>query len=164
MKYLLPMLPPERSCPPRLHSPRALPWRKPHAAGRCDVRRRLLLVHGAALRQAAGRVSTTSGYIGGQKRNPLTRRSRRAGPATPRSCRWPMTRSKVSYEKLLEVYWRNVDPTVKDRQFCDVGSQYRSAIFYHSEEQKRLAETLEGRDREDEAVQSTDRHTDNGGR
>jgi peptide-methionine (S)-S-oxide reductase len=48
--------------------------------------------------------------------------------------------AKVSYEKLLEVYWKNVDPTVKDRQFCDIGSQYRTSIFYHSEEQKRLAE------------------------
>ena len=48
--------------------------------------------------------------------------------------------AKVSYEKLLDVFWRNIDPTVKDRQFCDTGSQYRSGIFYHGEDQKRLAE------------------------
>ncbi|HKV13163.1 MAG TPA: peptide-methionine (S)-S-oxide reductase MsrA, partial [Thermoanaerobaculia bacterium] len=47
---------------------------------------------------------------------------------------------KVSYEKLLEVFWHNVDPLVKDRQFCDHGHQYRTAIFYHDETQKRLAE------------------------
>src|SRR5438046_10505473 len=51
---------------------------------------------------------------------------------------------KVSYEKLLEVFWKNVDPTVRDRQFCDIGSQYRTAIFYHSTEQKRLAEASTG--------------------
>ena len=48
--------------------------------------------------------------------------------------------AKVSYEKLLDVFWHNIDPTVKDRQFCDIGSQYRSAIFVHDDEQRRLAE------------------------
>ena len=48
--------------------------------------------------------------------------------------------AKVSYEKLLDVYWHNVDPTVTDRQFCDVGSQYRTAIFVHTEDQRRAAE------------------------
>jgi peptide-methionine (S)-S-oxide reductase len=47
---------------------------------------------------------------------------------------------RVSYEKLLDTFWHNVDPTVKDRQFCDIGTQYRSAIFYHNAEQKHLAE------------------------
>jgi peptide-methionine (S)-S-oxide reductase len=47
---------------------------------------------------------------------------------------------KVSYERLLEQFWVNHDPTVIDRQFCDVGSQYRPSIFWHDEEQKRLAE------------------------
>jgi len=46
----------------------------------------------------------------------------------------------VSYEKLLEVFWRNIDPTTADRQFCDQGTQYRPAIFYHSEAQKQLAD------------------------
>jgi len=47
--------------------------------------------------------------------------------------------ARISYDKLLDVFWRNIDPTAKDRQFCDVGSQYRSGIFFHSEEQRRLA-------------------------
>jgi len=46
---------------------------------------------------------------------------------------------KISYKELLDVYWRNIDPTTADRQFCDVGNQYRSAIFYHTEEQRREA-------------------------
>jgi peptide-methionine (S)-S-oxide reductase len=49
--------------------------------------------------------------------------------------------SRVTYERLLEVYWRNVDPTVKDRQFCDVGSQYRAAIFVHDDAQRSAAES-----------------------
>lgn len=48
--------------------------------------------------------------------------------------------SKVSYEQLLDIFWVNVDPTVKDRQFCDVGSQYRSAIFPAGDEEKAAAE------------------------
>ncbi len=48
--------------------------------------------------------------------------------------------AKISYQGLLDVFWHNVDPLAKDRQFCDVGSQYRSAIFYHDAEQRKLAE------------------------
>jgi peptide-methionine (S)-S-oxide reductase len=52
---------------------------------------------------------------------------------------------KVSYEKLLENFWVNHDPTTIDRQFCDGGSQYRPGIFYHDAEQKRLAEASKAR-------------------
>ncbi|HEX2215385.1 MAG TPA: peptide-methionine (S)-S-oxide reductase MsrA, partial [Xanthobacteraceae bacterium] len=48
--------------------------------------------------------------------------------------------AQVSYEQLLYVFWRNIDPLAKDRQFCDSGDQYRSAIFVHDTEQRRLAE------------------------
>jgi peptide-methionine (S)-S-oxide reductase len=48
--------------------------------------------------------------------------------------------AKTSYSKLLDTFWRNIDPTTPNQQFCDHGNQYRSAIFYHDEEQKRLAE------------------------
>ena len=47
---------------------------------------------------------------------------------------------KISYEKLLEVFWKNIDPTNPDGQFCDRGPKYRSAIFYHNDRQKILAE------------------------
>jgi len=46
----------------------------------------------------------------------------------------------VTYAQLVEHFWRTIDPTVKDRQFCDVGSQYRTGIFVHSPEQRRIAE------------------------
>ena len=49
--------------------------------------------------------------------------------------------AKVTYERLLEVFWRNIDPLARDRQFCDAGNQYRSAIFYADEAQRRAAET-----------------------
>src|SRR5260221_10634605 len=65
----------------------------------------------------------------------------------PRSTLFPYTtlfRSKVNYEKLLAVFWKNVDPTVRGRQFCDIGNQYRTAIFYHTDGQKRLAEASKG--------------------
>jgi peptide-methionine (S)-S-oxide reductase len=48
--------------------------------------------------------------------------------------------SKITYARLLDVFWKNIDPITPNRQFCDVGTQYRSAIYYHNEEQKRLAE------------------------
>ena len=63
-----------------------------------------------------------------------------AAPAMPKRSRSSSIRRKVSYQKLLDVFWRNIDPLVKDRQFCDRGDQYRSAIFYRGDEQRRLAE------------------------
>ncbi|MGR8981595.1 MAG: peptide-methionine (S)-S-oxide reductase MsrA, partial [Gammaproteobacteria bacterium] len=51
----------------------------------------------------------------------------------------------ISYEKLLDIFWRNIDPTDGKGQFCDKGEQYRSAIFYHNDEQKRLAEISKSR-------------------
>jgi peptide-methionine (S)-S-oxide reductase len=88
----------------------------------------------------AGVISTTSGYMGGTKRNPTYEEVSGGRTGHAEVVQVVYDPSKVTYEKLLEVFWRNVDPTVKDRQFCDVGSQYRTAIFYHSAEQKRLAE------------------------
>jgi peptide-methionine (S)-S-oxide reductase len=87
-----------------------------------------------------GVISTTSGYMGGTKVNPTYEEvsSGRTGHAEVVQVVYDP--KKVSYEKLLETFWRNVDPTVRDRQFCDVGNQYRTTIFYHTEEQKRLAE------------------------
>jgi len=87
-----------------------------------------------------GVISTTSGYIGGQKRNPTYQEVSAGGTGHAEAVEIVYDPKQVSYEKLLEVFWKNIDPTVKNRQFCDVGSQYRSAIFYLDEEQKRLAE------------------------
>ena len=86
-----------------------------------------------------GVVSTTSGYTGGQKKNPTYEEVSAGGTGHAESVEILFDPAKITYQQLLDVFWKNVDPTTKDRQFCDVGSQYRPAIFYHSEEQKRLA-------------------------
>jgi peptide-methionine (S)-S-oxide reductase len=87
-----------------------------------------------------GVVSTTSGYIGGRTRNPTYKAVSVGGTGHAEAVEIAYDPARISYEKLLEVFWRNIDPTVRNRQFCDVGDQYRSAIFYHDAEQKRLAE------------------------
>jgi peptide-methionine (S)-S-oxide reductase len=87
-----------------------------------------------------GVVSTTSGYTGGTRKNPSYEEVSSGGTGHAESVQVVYDPAKVSYEKLLEVYWHNIDPLARNRQFCDVGTQYRSAIFYHDETQKRLAE------------------------
>lgn len=89
--------------------------------------------------QLPGVVSVTSGYTGGQKKNPTYGEVSAGGTGHAESIQVVYDPSKIGYEKLLAVYWHNIDPTVKDRQFCDSGHQYRSAIFYHTEEQRRLS-------------------------
>jgi peptide-methionine (S)-S-oxide reductase len=89
--------------------------------------------------QLSGVVSVTSGYTGGQKKNPTYEEVSAGGTGHAESVQILYDPSKISYEKLLAVYWHNIDPTVKDRQFCDSGHQYRSAIFYHTEEQRKMA-------------------------
>jgi peptide-methionine (S)-S-oxide reductase len=93
-----------------------------------------------AFDKVPGVTATISGYLGGQTRNPTYEQvsSGRTGHAEVVQVEYDPR--KVSYDKLLETFWRNIDPTQKDGQFCDHGSQYRSAIFFHSEEQRKLAE------------------------
>lgn len=87
-----------------------------------------------------GVVSTTSGYIGGKTQNPTYEQVSSGGTGHAEAVQIVYDPKKVSYEKLLEVFWRNIDPADASGQFCDKGTQYRSAIFYHGEEQKRIAE------------------------
>lgn len=87
-----------------------------------------------------GVISTTSGYTGGQKQDPTYQEVSAGGTGHAEAVQVVYDPEKISYAELLEVFWRNIDPTTPDRQFCDVGSQYRTAIFYHNEEQRRLAE------------------------
>lgn len=87
-----------------------------------------------------GVVSTTSGYTGGTKKNPSYEQVSAGNTGHAESVQVVYDPAKVSYEKLLEVYWHNIDPVAKNRQFCDIGTQYRSAIFVHDANQKRLAE------------------------
>jgi len=87
-----------------------------------------------------GVVSTTSGYVGGHTRNPSYQEVSAGGTGHAEAVAVRYDPARVSYAQLLEVFWHNVDPLAVDRQFCDVGSQYRSAIFYLDEDQRREAE------------------------
>ena len=87
-----------------------------------------------------GVVSTTSGYTGGHLDNPSYEQVSSGGTGHTEAVEIVYDPAKVSYEKLLEVFWVNIDPTDAKGQFCDRGSQYRSGIFYNSEEQQKLAE------------------------
>ena len=87
-----------------------------------------------------GVVSVTSGYTGGAKDRPTYGEVSEGGTGHAEAVEIAYDPAKVSYQKLLDVFWHNVDPTTPDRQFCDKGRQYRTAIFYHDDTQKRLAE------------------------
>ncbi|MHC4185355.1 MAG: peptide-methionine (S)-S-oxide reductase MsrA [Planctomycetota bacterium] len=95
----------------------------------------------AAFRQVKGVISTTVGYTGGHFENPTYRDvcSDRTGHAEAVEAIYDPR--QVSYEQLLEVFWNIHNPTTPNRQGPDVGSQYRSAIFYHSESQLKAAES-----------------------
>src|SRR5436305_4721933 len=87
-----------------------------------------------------GVISTTSGYTGGHMANPTYEQVSHGGTGHAEAVEIAFDPAKVSYQKLLDVFWHNIDPLAKDRQFCDHGRQYRSAIFYRNDEQRRLAE------------------------
>jgi len=87
-----------------------------------------------------GVVATISGYTGGRKVNPTYEEVSSGSTGHAESVTVVYDPKKVTYEKLLDVFWHNIDPTVKDRQFCDGGNQYRTAIFYHDEAQRKAAE------------------------
>ena len=87
-----------------------------------------------------GVLTTISGYMGGHVKKPTYRQVSRGGTGHTEVLQVTYDPSKVSYEKLLQVFWRNVDPFDKNGQFCDRGDQYRPEIFAHSPEQRQLAE------------------------
>lgn len=86
-----------------------------------------------------GVVSVTVGYTGGTVKDPTYEQVSAGGTGHAEAVQIVFDPSEVGYEKLLDIFWHNTDPTVTDRQFCDIGSQYRPGIFYHSEEQRLLA-------------------------
>ena len=93
-----------------------------------------------AFEKVPGVVSAVSGYTGGTVKNPSYQQVSSGRTGHAEAVEVTFDPAKVTYEQLLDVFWVNHDPTVKDRQFCDSGSQYRPAIFYLGDEQKRLAE------------------------
>ena len=93
-----------------------------------------------AFEKVPGVLSAVSGYTGGTVKGPSYEQVSSGRTGHTEAVEVTFDPAKVSYEQLLDVFWVNHDPTVKDRQFCDSGSQYRPEIFYHSDEQKKLAE------------------------
>ena len=87
-----------------------------------------------------GVLHTVSGYTGGKEQNPSYEQVSQGATGHAEVVRVEYDPSQVDYATLLEAFWHNVDPFAEDRQFCDSGSQYRSAIFYHNDQQKQLAE------------------------
>lgn len=83
-----------------------------------------------------GVTEAESGYIGGHLDNPTYEQVSRGGTGHAEVVRVHYDPTMVTYDQLLEYFWRHIDPTVKDRQFCDTGDQYRSAIFYGNDEEK----------------------------
>jgi peptide-methionine (S)-S-oxide reductase len=86
-----------------------------------------------------GVVSTTSGYTGGQTENPTYKQTSTGTTGHYEAVQVEYDADKVSYEKLLDVFWKNVDPFDARGQFCDKGPQYRAAIFTRNEDEKKLA-------------------------
>ncbi len=95
--------------------------------------------------KVVGVVSTTAGYTGGSKKNPTYEEVSAGGTGHVEAVQIVYDPREVSYEKLLDTFWHNVDPTDAGGQFCDRGNQYRTIIFCHDETQKRLAERSKAR-------------------
>lgn len=87
-----------------------------------------------------GVISTTSGYTGGSTKDPSYKEVSAGGTGHYEVLQVTYDPNKVSYERLLEVFWRNIDPLDARGQFCDKGDQYRSAIFVSNEQERELAE------------------------
>lgn len=92
-----------------------------------------------AFDKVPGVVKTVVGYTGGDKAHPTYEEVSAGTTGHAESIEITFDPKKVSYQHLLDIFWHNVDPTTADREFCDVGNQYRSEIFYHDAEQERLA-------------------------
>ncbi len=84
--------------------------------------------------------STVVGYTGGHMVNPTYEEVSSGSTGHAEAIEVTFDPTVISYAKILNVYWHNIDPTTRDKQFYDEGSQYRSAVFYHNEEQRKIAE------------------------
>ena len=88
-----------------------------------------------------GVIGAESGYTAGKTPNPTYEQVSAGGTGHTEAVRVTYDSSKLSYAQLVDYFWRHIDPTVKDRQFCDVGTQYRSGIYWQNENEKKIAES-----------------------
>lgn len=95
--------------------------------------------------KAEGVISTQVGFSGGETKNPTYQSVSTGKTGHAEAIQVTFDPKKTSYEKMLDLFWKNVDPTDGTGQFVDRGSQYRPAIFYHTEEQKKFAEESKSR-------------------
>ena len=102
--------------------------------------RRLFLVHGAAFEGLDGVLEVVAGYTGGHIKDPSYEEVCEGDTGHAEAVQITYDPSKITYDKLLDVFWRQIDPTDAGGQFVDRGPQYRTAIFYHTDEQEMLAE------------------------
>src|ERR1044072_7223810 len=94
-----------------------------------------------AFDKANGVIKTVVGYSGGTEPNPTYQLVSSERPTYRESTEITYAPTKISYEQLLDIYWRQIDPTQADGQFTDIGPSYHAAIFYGSAEEKKIAET-----------------------
>ena len=103
-----------------------------------------------------GVISTTVGYCGGREKNPTYKQVSSGSTGHAEAIKIAYDPARASYSELLDVFWRNINPIQKDGQFVDKGRQYRTAIFYHNDKQKELAEAsrdkLENSEKFDEKI------------
>lgn len=99
----------------------------------------------AVFQELKGVLSVTSGYTGGKIKNPTYREVSSGLTGHAEACNIVYEPSVISYDELLEAFWASHDPTTLNRQGADQGTQYRSAIFYHNEQQKQLAEAYKAK-------------------
>ncbi len=92
------------------------------------------------LEKLKGVKKVTVGYTGGQTVNPTYEQVTSGNTGHAEAAEVLFDPQEISYAKLLDVFWRNIDPTTENQQFVDIGTQYRSAVYYHDAQQKRLAE------------------------
>jgi len=94
----------------------------------------------ASFEEVEGVIKAVSGYTGGEKENPSYEEVLTGTTGHKESVEITFDPEKVSYKELIELFWRQINPTDDIGQFSDKGSQYRTAIFYHNETQKKIAE------------------------
>jgi peptide-methionine (S)-S-oxide reductase len=94
----------------------------------------------ADFEKLAGVIAAESGYTAGKTANPTYREVSAGATGHTEAIRVSYDPAKVSYQQLVDYFWRHIDPTVKDQQFCDVGSQYRTGIYWQNEAERKIAE------------------------